>query len=72
MSLWFGISNICGGMWSNGLGQNRENNEEHDEDCVEEGFRLASAKLGRNDKGGRKALVWGIVVSIFEMNQNWS
>ena len=31
------MSNTCGGLWSNGAGQNREADEEDDEDCVEEG-----------------------------------
>ena len=34
--MWFDISNTCGGAWSNGVGQNRETGEQHDEDCVEE------------------------------------
>ena len=38
LCIWFGISNTCGGLWSNGLGQKRENDEEHDEDCVKDGF----------------------------------
>ena len=46
-------------MWSNGLGQYRETNEEHDKDCVEEGFQLARAKLDRNGEGRRKALGMG-------------
>ena len=29
------------------------------EDCVEEGFHLAGAKLNRDGKGGRKSLVMG-------------
>ena len=56
----------------NGLGQNRETNEEHDEDCVEEGFQLTRAKLNRNGKGGKKAINMGIVVSVFQMDQNWN
>ena len=31
------MSNTCGGLWSNGVGQNREIDKEDDEDCVEEG-----------------------------------
>ena len=54
--MWCSISNNCRGMWSNGLVQNRETDEEHDEDCVEEGFQLARAKLNRYGKGGRKAI----------------
>ena len=57
--IWFGISNACGGMWSNELGQNRETDEEYDEDCVEEGFQLVREKLNRNGKGGRKAIGMG-------------
>ena len=38
-------------MWSNGVGQNREADEEHDEDCVEEGFQLARIKYDREALG---------------------
>ena len=31
------MSNTCGGLWSNGVEQNREIDEEDDEDCVEVG-----------------------------------
>ena len=37
----------------NRVGQNRETNEEHNEDC-------------------EKLLVWGMVGSMFEMDQNWN
>ena len=37
---WFGLSNTSSDWWSNGVGQNRETDEQHDEDCVEEGFQL--------------------------------
>ena len=50
----FGISNSCGGMWLNRVGQNRETNEEHDEDCVKEGFQLASVKYGKDDERCRE------------------
>ena len=43
-------------MWSNGVGQNRETNEEHDDDCIEEGFQLARIKYDRDSEGGREAL----------------
>ena len=33
-------------MWSNGVGQNRETNEERDEDCV---------KFDRDGEGGKEA-----------------
>ena len=46
-------------MWSNWAGQNKETDEEHVEDCVEEGFRLARVKLGRDGEGGKKALGMG-------------
>ena len=38
LGIWFSISNTCGGVWSNRVGKNRETDEEHDEDCVEEKF----------------------------------
>ena len=38
LCIWFGISNTCGSLWSNGVGQNRKTDEEQDEDCVGEGF----------------------------------
>ena len=38
------------GVWPNGVGQNRETDEEHDEDFVEEEFQLAKVKF---DKDGR-------------------
>ena len=47
-------------MRSNGVGQNRETNEEHDGHCVEEGFfHTARVKFGRNGEGGRKPLDMG-------------
>ena len=33
--IWFGIFSTCGRLWSRGVGENRETDEEHDEDCVE-------------------------------------
>ena len=56
ISIGFGISNTCGDVWWNGIGQKRETNEEHDEDCIEEGFQLARVKFNRNGKGDREAL----------------
>ena len=44
-------------LWSNGVGQNKETDEKHNENCAEEGFQLAR--------------VWKIVLSIFKMDQNW-
>ena len=46
-------------MWTNWVGQKTETNEEHDEDCVEKIVREAV-----------QLLRWGIVVTIFEMEQN--
>ena len=43
-------------MWSIRVGQNRETDKEHDENCVEEGFQLDSTKFGRDDSGVREAL----------------
>ena len=50
LAIWFSISNTCGGLWLNGVGQNREADEEHDGDCVEEGFQLARVKFDRDDE----------------------
>ena len=36
--------------------KNMETNEEHDEDCVEEGFQLSRVKFGRDGEGGTEAL----------------
>ena len=52
LDIWFGISNNCG-VWLNGVEQNNENDVEHDEDCDEEGFRLAGVKFDRDDEGGK-------------------
>ena len=60
LGILFVISNTCG-VWSNCPGQNREADEEHNEDCVEQ--------MVRNT---RKVLGWGILVSIFEIGQNWN
>ena len=45
LSIRFGISNTCG-VWSNWRGQNRETDEEHDEDLVEEIVREKGKLLG--------------------------
>ena len=39
------MSNTCGGLWSNGVGQNRESDEEDDQDCVEGGLVMVSSKV---------------------------
>ena len=51
----FGTSNNCG-VRLNEVGKNRETNEEHDEDCVDEGFQLARVKFDRDGKEGGEAL----------------
>ena len=56
LAIWFGIFNTCGGVLLNGVGQNRETDEEHDEDCVEEGFQLGNVKFNRDGEGSREAL----------------
>ena len=50
--MWFGISYTGDGAWSNVVGQNRETNEEHEEDCAEERFHLAWIKFERDGEGG--------------------
>ena len=56
LGIWFGFSSTCDSVWSNGVGQNRETDEEHDENCVEEGFLLARVKYHRDGEGGREGL----------------
>ena len=41
------MSNTCGGVWLNRVGQNVETNEEHGEDCAEERFQLARIEFDR-------------------------
>ena len=48
-------------MWSNGVGENREIDEEHDKDCVKEGLQFARVKFDRGGAGSRKAVL-GIVI----------
>ena len=43
-------------MWSSGVGQNRETDEEHDDDGVEEEFLLARVKFDKGGEGNREAL----------------
>ena len=43
-------------MLSNGIGQNRETDEENDEDCVKKGFQLARVKFDRDGERDREAL----------------
>ena len=47
----FGISNTFGVMWLNGVRQNRETDEEHDEDCVQDGFQEARVKFLQRGRG---------------------
>ena len=56
LGIWLGISNTCGGMWSNWEGQNREIDEKRDEDCVKEWFQLDRVKFDRDAVRGREAL----------------
>ena len=58
-AIWFVISNTCGGVWLNEIGQNRETDKDSDEDCVEEGFLLAKVKLGKDSERGRGNLGMG-------------
>ena len=46
-------------MWLNGVGQNKETDEEHDEYCVKEGFQLARVKHDKDGEGGREAVGMG-------------
>ena len=59
LGIWCGISNTCGGMRSDRLGKNRENDKELDEDCVEKEFPLARVKSYINGGGSRKDIVMG-------------
>ena len=43
-------------MWLNGIRQNRETDEEHDEDCLKEGFQIARVKFDRDVQGESEAL----------------
>ena len=58
IGIWFGIPNACC-VWSNWVGQKRETNEDHDQDCIEEGFHLARVQFDRDDEGDREALGMG-------------
>ena len=43
-------------MLSNGIGQNRETDEENDENCVKKGFQLARVKFDRDGERDWEAL----------------
>ena len=59
LGIWFSLTNTCDGVWSNGVGQNRETDKEHDKDGVEEGIHLARVKYDRDGEEGRESLVLG-------------
>ena len=58
------------------VGQNRETNKEHDEDCVKEGFQLARLKLDKDGETGREALGIGNhsikIWDVSELELAWS
>ena len=54
IAICFVIFNTCGGV-----GQYRETDEKHDEDCAEGGFQLARVKCDKDGEGGREALGMG-------------
>ena len=70
LCIWLGISNIFGGWWSSRVGQNRETHEKHDEECAEEDFSWLRQNLTEIVRETGNLKVRGIVVSIFEMDQN--
>ena len=41
---------------SNGVGKNREIDEDHDEDCVEKGFQLTSGAFDRDGEEGKESV----------------
>ena len=45
--------------WSDRVGQNRETDEEHDEDCFEKEFKLDSVKFATDSQRGRETLGMG-------------
>ena len=56
LGIGFGTSKNCS-VLSNGVGQNRETDEEYVEDCVEVGFPLARVKyFDKDGKWGRSAV----------------
>ena len=60
----------------NGVGQNRETNKEHDEDCVKGGFQLARLKHDKDGERGREALGIGNhsikIWDVSELELAWS
>ena len=63
-------------MWSNGVGQNKERDEKHNENYVEEGFQLAGIIFDRDDEGIREVLgVGNCIINIWdgsELRLAWS
>ena len=63
-------------MWWNGVGQNRETDDEHDESFIEERFHFSRIKYDRDSEGGREALgVRNCSVNIwdgFKFELTWS
>ena len=63
-------------MWSNGVGQNKETDEKHNENYVEEGFQLAGIIFDRDDEGIREVLgVGNCIINIWdgsELRLAWS
>ena len=47
------------GMWLNWVGQNRETDEEHADDCVEEGFQLPRVKSDADGEGRQESSRFG-------------
>ena len=47
IAIWFDISSTCGGVWSNGVEQNRETDEERDDYCVAKELQLSTWKFDR-------------------------
>ena len=63
-------------MWSNGVGQNKETDEKHNENYVEEGFQLAGIIFDRDDEGVREVPgVGNCIINIWdgsELGLAWS
>ena len=74
--IWLCLSNTFDGVWSNGVRQNRETDENHGEVCVEEGFQLARVKLDRDNEWGRETLgVENCIINIWngsDLELAWS
>ena len=59
LGIWFGIYNICGGVWSNGVGQNRETMKNMIRIVMKRGLTWLGLNFGRDGEGGRIALYMG-------------